>query len=67
VVQTAWASDGLAVHVTCDQKLEVTASALHPLELSYATTGARFRRWSLVGGMVEGQGVYIAWEPRVGS
>ena len=65
VLQARWPSDGVTVHVNYDRTLEVTANALHPTSLSDAVTGTRPSKWSLVGGMIEGQGVYISWEPKI--
>jgi hypothetical protein len=64
VLLTSWPSNGMTVHVNYDRAFRVTADALHPSQLSDVKTGARSSKWSLVGGMIMGQGMCISWEPK---
>ena len=65
VLVTGWPSNGVTIHVNYDQSLVVTVNPLHPRKLREVPTGDGSKKWSLMGGMIEGQAIYLSWEPRV--
>ena len=61
---TTWPSDGATIDVHYDPTLEISANALHALELTPVPTGPTSSKWTLAAGMVPGHGVCLQWEPK---
>jgi hypothetical protein len=66
ILMTTWPSDGVTVTVISPSGLDVVVNSLHPDPVAKVPTGKNSCKWTLAGAMVPGQGIFIAWEPKIG-